>query len=157
VRYTMKTVYELVEKGDYEEAINQLELLEEKVVNPNILVLKGICLQLANDELNYSLSDIEEIFKEAYQIDKECIDALIELAWFNLNVNDDAQTAMTLFEKAFENCQEKISEIVIGIAKCMIETKSPEKGMRYLNEISKNIINVKKIETFKKEIVEGIQ
>jgi lipopolysaccharide biosynthesis regulator YciM len=157
VKYTMKMAYELIEKGNYEEAINQLELLEKKVVNPNILVLKGICLQLANDESNYSLSDIEEMFKEAYQIDKECIDALIELAWFNLNVNDDAQAAMTLFEKAFENHQEKIAETVIGIAKCMIEIESSEKGMRYLNEISKNIINVKKIETFKKEISEGIQ
>ncbi|NJM77890.1 MAG: hypothetical protein HC852_21580 [Acaryochloridaceae cyanobacterium RU_4_10] len=61
------------------------------------------------------------------------------------------------FRFELANYQEKIVETVIGVAKCMIEIESPEKGVKYLNEISKNIINVKKIETFKKEILESIQ
>jgi lipopolysaccharide biosynthesis regulator YciM len=154
--HTMNEVYKLINTGDYQQAITELEILEKGLVlNPNILVLKGICLQLTDEDSRYSLSDVEEMFKEAYRIDRECLEAIVELAWFNLNINDDAQTAIKLFEQVFESYREKMTEIVIGVAQCMVETKSPQESINYLEKISVDVVDKNKIESLKKEIMES--
>jgi tetratricopeptide (TPR) repeat protein len=155
---TMEELYNLVNNENYHQAVGLLEKVEKSpTMNPNLLVLKGMCLQQDEDESKYSLLDIENMFKDAYQLDKECIDSVIELAWFNLNVNDDAETSISLFKDAFEIYSSRMTEIVIGIAKCLIETKSPEEAINYLEMANMQILDTDKIQKIRKEIIEIIE
>jgi lipopolysaccharide biosynthesis regulator YciM len=150
----MDKIYEKMNNRFYHQAVILLEEAEKnQTINPNILVLKGMCLQLDNDESKYDLQDIENMFKEAFQMDKECINSIVELAWFNLNVNDDPRQAISLFKEALNAYSSKITEVVIGITKCLIETDSSEEVIKYLEGIETQILDTSKIESIREEIV----
>jgi tetratricopeptide (TPR) repeat protein len=155
---TIEKIYSLMNNGDYEEAVSLIEQTEvSSIINPTLLVLKGICLQQGNNESKYSLLDIENMFKEAYELDKECIDAVVELAWFNLNVNDDSKMAISLFEDAFKIYSSKLTQVVIGIAKCLTETNSPKEALNYLEMAKNQVLDFKEMEILKEEIKETIE
>ncbi len=141
------------QEGQYQETLRLIESAErEGVLHPEILVWKGRCLQLLNNETHYQLTDIENTFKQALEIDAEFIPAIVELAWFHLNVLDNAELATTLFEKAITLYRQAITEAAVGMAKCLIESKSEEAARNYLKEISYSCLDIDEIRTNLKKI-----
>jgi len=75
--------------GEYDKALVELKSIEKQhPLPPNVLVLKGSCIQLASEELSYKLTDAEAAFKEALEIDKKHTDALLDLGYLYLRVYD---------------------------------------------------------------------
>ena len=136
------------EQGKYQEAIALIEKVEQEgLITPDVLVWKGRCLQLIDEESSYQLSDIESTFKEALEIDAEFTPAIIELAWFYLNVLDDASKAIPLFDKAINLHKQLITEAVSGMAKCLLEVKTKEEAREYLHEIAHSLLDSNEIQS----------
>ncbi len=140
----LSKIYYLCNVRQYDNALEILHTTKEKLLSPDFLVLKGICIQLTSQE-QYQLLDAETAFKEAITkeaitIDSRFVEAWIELGWFYLNVKDDAIHAISFFQMAIEiSCEqitytegnlelycEQITEAIIGKARCLIETFSIE-------------------------------
>lgn len=150
---TIATVEAAYEKGDYKRALSLIEELEELgIVHPDILVWKGRCLQLV-DKTSYGLSDIENTFKEALSLDPDYVPAIVELAWFYLNVYDDAQRAGVLFERAFGVVRETLAGIVKGMAKTLSETEGKREALEYLSKMKHSFLQEEEVEELKGDIM----
>jgi tetratricopeptide (TPR) repeat protein len=137
----------------YREAISLIELLEEENhLYPDLLVWKGRCLQLIDYEPKYQFADIEKAFREALNFDNENLLALVELAYFYLNVADDAERASKLFEKAINLYKEQMTEAVVGMTKCVFELESSEAALIFLNSAVTNSLEAQGIEEVRKEL-----
>jgi tetratricopeptide (TPR) repeat protein len=122
-------------EGKYQEALSLIEKAEqERLLHPEVLVLKGCCIQLEDGETAYNLSDAKRAFEQALEIDEEFAPAIIELAWFYLNTLDDAIQAAPFFERAVRLNKLLLTEAIIGMAKCLLETKTKDIAMKYLEE-----------------------
>src|SRR5258706_15415152 len=109
--------------GKYQEALALIEKAEQEgLLHPEVLVLKGCCIQLDGNGTLYKLSDAGHAFEQALEIDEDFTPAITELAWFHLNVLDDAVRAVPLFERTIELHKLMLTEAVIGMAKCLSET-----------------------------------
>ena len=125
-----------VKEGKIKEALSLIKQMEqESPLCPAVLVLKGRCIQLDDEKTPYELSDAEEAFKRAIEMDEDYTPAIVELAWFYLNVFDDAKRAAKLFETAVTAHRQVLTEAVVGKAKCLMESKSKEAAKTYLEEI----------------------
>jgi len=62
------------------------------------------------------LSEAQISLEQALDLDNEYLPALIDLAYFQLNVMDDAEAATLLLTKAFSVSGENITEVVLGLA-----------------------------------------
>ena len=140
-------------KGQYREALSLIEEVErEGLLHPAVLVLKGCCIQLDGKETPYSLSDAEHAFEHALEIDADFIPAITELAWFYLNVLDDAARAEPLFERAIKLHKAMLTEAVIGMAKCLSEIKSKDIAKEYLEGAAKRSLDPAQIQNAIAEI-----
>jgi tetratricopeptide (TPR) repeat protein len=140
-------------KEQYREAISLIEEAErEGLLHPAVLVLKGCCIQLSDKETPYELSDAERAFEQALKIDADFIPAIIELAWFYLNVLDDAVRAEPLFERAIKLHRSMLTEAFIGMAKCLSEIRSKEMAKEYLEEAVNRSLDLTQIQNAIAEI-----
>lgn len=141
------------EEGNYQEALRLIEDAEKGcLLHPDVLVWKGRCLQLLNEETTCQLSDIENTFKQALEIDADFTPAVVELAWFYLNVLDDAERAAKLFEVAVGSYRQAITEAIVGMAKCLMESKTKDAARSYLEEITSSCLDVNEIRKVLEEI-----
>ena len=114
-----------------------------------LLVLKGICIQMV-DSTKYSLYDAKTCFLSALAEDPSYSEALLELAWFEFNIESNGEKALSLFEQARKQLDPLLKEAVKGAASVLAEVESKGKAIRYiesadLSESAKNeIINVVK-------------
>jgi uncharacterized protein HemY len=92
------------------------ELLERTPYSPKLLVLKAQCL-LLSDSLG-SLCEVESLLKQAIEADNEYVDAHVELAWYLLNVQDDARAAKQEFEYALKLLEGLSREVARGLLDC---------------------------------------
>lgn len=133
--------------GKYREALSLIEkTVKEGLLHPAVLVLKGCCIQLAGEETPYKLSDAEHAFEQALEIDEDFIPAITELAWFYLNVLDDAVRAESLFERAIKLHKSMLTEALIGMAKCLSETKTKDIAKEYLEGIVNRSLDLTRIQ-----------
>jgi tetratricopeptide (TPR) repeat protein len=143
-------------EGRYQEALSLIEKVEQEglqgLLNPEVLVLKGCCIQLDDEETPYELADAEHAFEQALKIDEKFTPAIIELAWFYLNVLDDAVRAAPLFERAINLHKLMLTEAVIGMAKCLSETKTKDIAKEYLEEIANSLLDPAQIQNAISEI-----
>lgn len=147
----IKTLYR---EGNYKEALGLIETIEggAGIIHPSILVWKSRCLQLAEDTAPYQFSDIEASLKRALSIDEEYLPAIIDLAYFYLNVLDDAGAAKELFERAIKLCREEVTEVITGLAQCLAEKESKEAALNFLNDATSHTLDQERVEEVKKEI-----
>lgn len=153
----MKTSLENVKRkykeGKYREALSILERIEQEgLLHPDVFVWKGRCLQLDDGEASSQLSDVENAFKQALNIDSDFIPAILELAWFYLNVLDDANRAIEHFDKAIHLCRDTLAEAVIGKAKCLYETETKDAVLNYIAEITNTPLDLGELHKLRKEI-----
>lgn len=142
-----------VSEGKIKEALSLIREIEHQgPLCPAVLVLKGYCIQLDDQETPYKLSEAEQAFNRALEIDKDFIPAAIELAWFYLNVHDDAERAAKLFESAVASCRETLTEAVVGVTKCLMETEGKDAATGYLAEIGPNCLEPTEIRKAREEI-----
>lgn len=139
-------------KEEYKEALALVEKAErEGLLHPELLVWKGRCLQLV-DDTPYQLSDIENIFNQALDIDSEFTPAMLELGWFYFNVLDDATQAVELFERAITILRRQLTDAVIGKIKCLLETKKRDEVLKYLSSVTQQPLDLSKIQKIRDEI-----
>jgi tetratricopeptide (TPR) repeat protein len=147
----IKTLYK---DARYKDALSLIETAEGEAVfiHPSILVWKSRCLQLTEDSDSHQFSDIEASLKQALAIDEEYIPAIIDLAYFHLNVLDDAGAAEELFERAINLCRDQITEAITGRALCLAEKESKEEALNFLLNAAGHTLDQEKIEALKEEI-----
>jgi tetratricopeptide (TPR) repeat protein len=140
-------------EGNYQEALHLIEEAErDGILHPEVLVWKGRCLQLLDEGAPHQLSDIESTFRRALEIDNNFTPATLELAWFYLNVLDDAEQAAQLFEAAVSSCRQIFTEAVIGMVKCLNESDGKDAARRYLENIGHDCVQTDEINEVLEEI-----
>ena len=141
-----KRFHELRTAEEFDEALVELARVEKHhKLPPNILVLKGICILLAKKS-GYGLDDAETAFKAALAVDKEYVDALLELGYLYLYVHNDAQESIPYFRKAIELARSQMSNAVQGLAEALAETISPEEGLKFIENATKNPFDQRNID-----------
>jgi tetratricopeptide (TPR) repeat protein len=147
----IKTLYR---DAKYKDALSLIEKAEGGAgfTHPSILVWKSRCLQLAEDSATHKFSDIEASLKQALAIDEEYIPAITDLAYFYLNVLDDAGAAKELFDRAINLCRDEMTEAITGRAQCLAEKESKEEALNFLLNATIHTLDQEKIEAIKEEI-----
>jgi len=152
-------VKELFKNKEYDKALIELQLVEKDFsipLPPNIYVLKGVCILLGKDiNAPLELKDAEEAYLKALEIDSEHINALLELGFFYMNVEDDAGKALSQFKKAFTLSRSQFTEAIQGYAECLNELESKEKALEFIKESINNPVHFDKIEKTRKYIDTG--
>ncbi len=137
--------------GKYDEAIKLIDIaIADQVLYPEVLLQKASCLQLTNGK-DISIEDIENLYQQALSIDDNYYNTLIELANFQFAVLDKTLQAKENFESALAILQSAVTEAVMGIAKCIEETENEKSAIKYLSEISTNILDKEKIANLSNE------
>ena len=140
---------------DYDEALRELKKIEEQRTLPvNILVLKGMCIQLGSEKCPYALADAEAAFKSALEVDGDYFDALIELAAFYNTTQGQAEKALPFYEKALQLARSQLTEAIQGYAECCSEVRSADEALALIDQflgepvdrerIDKTIASIKK-------------
>jgi thioredoxin-like negative regulator of GroEL len=123
-------VQRLCSEGRYSDAVRLIGDLESVgQISSGLLVQKAMCLQLLE---NGTLEETEEAFQAALAREPNSIEALVEYAWYSLNVKDDAAAADELFQKALRLQNRVNTEILTGLLKCRREltpSVSPEEAL----------------------------
>ena len=144
-------IKERYREGKYVEALCLIEAAEKQgFIHPDLLLWKGRCLQLIDADSSHQLSDIENAFKDALKIDDTFAPAAVELAWFYLNVLNDAGRAAEVFEASINSYKEALTEAVVGKAKCLMETESNDVARDYL--VSFRCLDGHEVDKFLEEI-----
>jgi tetratricopeptide (TPR) repeat protein len=107
---------------------------------------------LDDEKTLYELSDAEDAFKRAIEMDEDYTLAMVELAWFYLNVLDDAERATGLFQRAVASYRKAMTEAVVGLAKCLMESKSKEAAKTYLAEITRSCLDANELSNVLEEV-----
>ena len=141
-----KEFQQLVKNEEFDRALMELNILEKNNALPaNILVTKGICIQLGSEHIPYNLQDAEMAFKTALEIDDEYIDALIELGCYYNSCEGNAEKALPYFKKACELASSQITEVIQRLAECISETKSPREALDFIDEAVRSTVNEQNI------------
>lgn len=88
---------------------------------PTEQVTKGRAIQLAEGRPGLPLAAAKQAFLQALELDPENVPALLELAWYCNAVEDDAQEALPLFERALELSRDHLTEATRGRSECLGE------------------------------------
>jgi tetratricopeptide (TPR) repeat protein len=152
----LNKIYSLMRAEKYSLALKELEKLENvPLLYPKVLVLKGICVFLAEDDNKYSYNDISKIYKKALSIDDENVSALLELGHHYFSSENKSELAIPLFDKAIRILQDELVDAIIGMAKCIEELKSPKKALKFLMNSKSKLLTTKKINDLIKEFSES--
>ncbi len=103
-----------------------------------------MCLQVADD--SGSIDEVERIFEAALNIDPRCVEAIVEFGWFQLNVNDDARTAESLFRRALEVQAATNTEIISGVFQCRQELSPTENPTSLVRDLKSLLVEDGKLE-----------
>ena len=96
-----------------------IRLEKEVALTAHELVQKSACLQLGSDL--GSLEGAEQALKDALEVAKNYVPALLDLGWFYYAVRDDAGTGLAYFGKAEELCRASLKEALQGKQQCLEE------------------------------------
>jgi tetratricopeptide (TPR) repeat protein len=113
-------IKEYMKNKKFDEALNLIEEIPETYFTSDFYLLNGICIQLA-DNKNYNLSDVEDSFLKALELEPNSIDIKLELAWFYFNVMDQPKKAEDYFKEILENIRIKTVESIEGIIKIALD------------------------------------
>lgn len=106
---------------------------------PELLILKGACIQLAS-ETDFPVDHALGIYDAVIAKQPRNAHALMEKAFFLLNVKDDAVQAQAHFDKAAKFFGEFLEEAFKGLVKSKMETgTSLEKGMAEIEKFVQEI------------------
>jgi tetratricopeptide (TPR) repeat protein len=130
----LEKIRELFEDEKYDEAIELINISKSEyrqTIHPQLLVLKGMCIQLSENS-KYELESAKKAFEDALQIDKDYENAIIELAYYYLNIGNNIREAIKLFKKAMDINKSKLKEITNGLSECAEELEM--ENAEYVND-----------------------
>lgn len=111
----------LLTQGAFDAALATIaQLPDAHQATPQILVLKAKAIQLS-DAPNLTLNDAETALTNAITADPEHVPALIQLAYFKLNVLDDPTAALPLFQAALDLQTHSLKTTLGGLIACRHE------------------------------------
>jgi tetratricopeptide (TPR) repeat protein len=146
MKETFTKFKELYYAKQFDEALNEIAILEKKHGLPlDVLIIKGMCIQLGSEKSPYRLDDAESAFKKALEIDPDNLEALIEIGHYYRAIDDRDDIAKTYFEKAFSIARTRISEAIQGIALCISET-NPSEALSFIEQAMKDSFDLEKID-----------
>jgi tetratricopeptide (TPR) repeat protein len=149
-------VIRLYRSEKYDDALRIIEEAEQQtLVSPALMVWKSRCLQMTNNPKG-ELADAQTSLEQALDMDDEYVPALIDLAYFHLNVNDDAETALPLFRKALSISTDNMTESIVGLGQCISETDSPKAALAFLQRNARLRIDSSKLEELKAELESSV-
>ena len=103
---------EVAKRGEYDKAVVFLsEIPESYNWHCSELIFKASIIQLSDKQNIYSLEDAEKSLNEALVIDPNNIEALVEMGYYQTNVNDDGSAGKRFFKKAEKLCTQYLNEI----------------------------------------------
>lgn len=117
-------------------------------LHPELLTLKAQCLQTTAEPISASLEEIQKSLEDAIALDEAYFPAYVELAYFQLNVMDNAEAAFPLFEKAIEIINRVATEAILGKARCVAELKSKNEALDCIEQSRKDIIEADRLKEF---------
>jgi tetratricopeptide (TPR) repeat protein len=145
-------VRQFYDSEKYDEALRVIvEAEEQACVSPALLVWKSRCLLLA-DNPSGDPTDSKTSLERALKLDDEYLPALIDLAYYYLNVMDDPEAALPIFRKALSLSTENATEIILGLGECISETDSPRVALEFLEKNAELMINSSKLQELKMEL-----
>lgn len=119
------TIKSLMKSRRFDEALSRMDEIGPESWTPTLWVLRGKCIQLAEDT-SLPLDEAKKSFQRALELDANCLEAWIELGYYVLCVEDDAQEASTIFQNAQRIMAEYEKEIQKGLLQC--EEERTERG-----------------------------
>ncbi|HEV8427565.1 MAG TPA: hypothetical protein VGQ41_06605 [Pyrinomonadaceae bacterium] len=145
-------VKRLYRSEKYDDALRVIEDAEHRtLVSPALLVWKSRSLQLADNPMG-DLADAQTSLQQALNMDDEYLPALIDLAYFHLNVMDDAEAALPLLRKALSISTDNVTDAVIGLGQCISETDSPNAALAFLQKNESLTIDSSRLEELKADL-----
>lgn len=147
----LQKVIEMSKNEKHTEALSLIELMiKEHGEIPLLLVMKGVNIQLSSDD-TYNLDDVRNSFEKALMYDEEYVDAILEMAWFEYAVEDNAGAANERFDKAIHILKKQFEEALSGKAKCILETASGKELKVFINNVFKSLENSEVIKSIMEE------
>lgn len=144
-----KKAQRLTNELKYDDLVTLISEMKAKgCLHPELLNLKARCIQLSEQPISAGLEEVQKSLETAVALDKTYFPAYVELGYFQLNVMDNAETALPLFEKAIEIINQIATEAILGKAKCIAELKSKEDAFSFVEQAKKDIIEADKMEEF---------
>ena len=120
-------IQEYWDREEFSAALKYIEECERDITHPYILIRKGMCLQLVDDpQGRYAPEEVPRLYKQALKLDNDYIEAYIELGWYTLNVEDDAEGALDYFEQAIKLSGRQFGEGLTGLFQASAETPGDE-------------------------------
>jgi tetratricopeptide (TPR) repeat protein len=145
-------VRRLYTSENYADALRVIgEAEEQGRISPAMLVWKSCCMLLSEDPV-FEPSEVEKILQQALSLDDEYLPAMIDLAYFYLNMEDDAEAALPLFKEALSLCADNATEIIIGLGQCLSETESPGAALEFLESNAAVQIDPSQLQELKAEL-----
>jgi tetratricopeptide (TPR) repeat protein len=142
----------------YEEVLARVDELESQgAMNPSLLVYKSMCIRLIDENPKYPLEDAKSSLYKALEFDIEYVDALTELGWYYLNVEDDAKQAMVYFQQAANVSRAQFVESVGGVARCMAEIGPNQAAVQYYTDNVTGLVEKEELDKDIEEIQEIIR
>lgn len=137
----------LTNQGKYDELIALISEMEAMgCLHPELLNLKARCYQTTEQPISEPLEDVQKSLEAANALNKTYYPALVELAYFQLNVLDNAESALPLFDKALEIINRVATEAILGKARCVTELKTKEDALLYIEQAKNAIIESDKMQ-----------
>lgn len=144
-------VRDLAQDERFDEALKLIGEIEKTThLPPNLLVLKGICIVLA--DTGKEPTEAEYAFREALAVDDEYVEALNELGNYYLTIKEDPAKAMPLFEKALDVAESQVTESVMGLAISLLHTAGRDRALQFLRDVRKGHIDMERIEELEQEL-----
>lgn len=139
----------LTKQGKYDDLAALISEMESKgCLHPELLNLKALCIQTTEQPISAGLEDVQKSLEEAIALDNTYFPAYVELAYFQLEVMDNAEAALPIFEKAIEVINRIATEAILGKASCVAELKSKQEALQYIEQAKQDIIEADKMEKF---------
>lgn len=138
MKQTLQKALDRIDKakksGRIDHALAELDqLMQDWPDNPPLLLLRAKLIQLGSETVP-PLQEAEDCLRRATELQSDSPNAWLELAHFQLNVNDDAKTAAQSFAKAISLCEELLMDALAGKAKALAELNQREGALACLAE-----------------------
>ena len=122
-------------EGKYQQALNEVnDLVRNWADNPRLLVMRACLIQLQDNESGPSLEDAKADLQRAILLDDQSPSPLVELAHFQLAVEDNPRVACKTFERVANLTRVLLKEALLGQADALSELDRRQEALARLVE-----------------------
>ncbi|HUS10907.1 MAG TPA: hypothetical protein VMZ30_10605 [Pyrinomonadaceae bacterium] len=148
----LEDIKNLYSAGRYDDALRIIRGAEKECfASPALLVWKARCL-LLTDNPTGTMDDVQRSLEQALKVDNEYLAALVDLAYFHLNVMDNPQAALPMFRRALSLFTQIATETIVGLGEAISETDSSESALEFLESNADIKIDASKLQELTMEL-----